>query len=136
MLAKLMIMGLIVVLMTAAVAGGATLASGGEAGNGENDSEEVVVEDENVSVESVENTEVEAGDPDDLAVRIAEILGTDLEATADAMARVDALPETAPVRPRELSEEERNVDSQSVEAEGNVLPGIRRENRSNPGREW
>ena len=82
--------GLAVGLMAAAITGGAVLASGGEeAGNGGPDAGEVVVKDGDVSILSIENTEVESGEPDELAVRVAEILGTDPQATHDAMVQAD-----------------------------------------------
>ncbi len=81
---------LVVGLMAAAITGGAVLASGGDdAGNGGPDGEEVVVKDGDVSTLSIENTEVESGEPDELAVRVAEILGTEPQATYDAMVRAD-----------------------------------------------
>ena len=66
--------GLIVGLLAAAVTGGAVLASGGdpEAGNGKT------------------ATEVIAEGAGDLETRIAEILGTDPQATADAFVQVDS----------------------------------------------
>ena len=77
---------LIVGLLAAAITGGAVWASGGDdGGNGGPDAEEVVVQDGDVSTLSIENTEVESGEPDALAVRVAEILGTDPQATHDAM---------------------------------------------------
>ena len=82
--------GLAVGLLAAAITGGAVLASGGDgAGNGGPDAEEVLVKDGDVSVLSVENTDVESGEPDELSVRVAEILGTDPQATHDAMVQAD-----------------------------------------------
>ncbi len=110
-------MGLIVGLLAAAITGGAVLASGGDgAGNGDPDAEEVVVTDGDVSVLSIENTEVDSGEPDDLSVRVAEILGTDTQATHDAMVQADQvdLDHLGVDGQVEVGDE----DSASVEAEG------------------
>ena len=66
--------GLIVGLLAAAITGGAVLASGGDPG-GDN---------------GKAATEVVAEGPDEMTARIAEILGTDPQATADAFAQVDS----------------------------------------------
>ncbi len=67
-------MGLVAGLLAMAVTGGVALASGGGNGAGAcNDAEEVVAEYQ-----------------DPLPAKVAEILGTDSQATTDAMARVDA----------------------------------------------
>ena len=50
--------------------------------------EGVVVKDGGATVQSIENTDAVSEEPDALAVRVAEILGTDPWATSDAMARV------------------------------------------------
>ena len=109
--------GLAVGLLAAAITGGAVMASGGDgAGNGGPDAEEVVVKDGNVAVLSIENTEVETGEPDDLALRVAEILGTDTQATHDAMVQADQvdLDQLGVDGQVEVGDE----DSASVEAEG------------------
>ena len=81
---------LIVGLLAAAITGGAVWASGGDdGGNDGPDAEEVVVQDGDVSTLSIENTEVESGEPHELSVRVAEILGTDPQATHDAMVQAD-----------------------------------------------
>lgn len=49
-----------------------------------------MVQDGDVTTESIENAEVARRQPDNLSVRIAEILGTDPDATSDAMARVES----------------------------------------------
>ena len=109
--------GIVVGLLAAAITGGAILASDGdEVGNGGTNTEEVVVEDGDVSVVSIENTELETGEPDELSVRVAEILGTDTQATHDAMVqagRVDLEPLGA-----DGQVEAEDTDSASVEAEG------------------
>ena len=108
--------GLAVGLLAAAMTGGAVLASGGEPEEGgEGDAEEVIVEDGDVSVQSIENTEVESDEPDELSARVAEILGTDTQATHDAMVQADAATEPTPGRAGEGNED---ADSMSVEAEG------------------
>ncbi len=90
MIRKWIPMGLIVGLLAAAITGGAVMASGGEPEeSGEGDTEEVIVKDGDVSVLSIENTEVDTGEPDELSVRVAEILGTDPQATHDAMVQAD-----------------------------------------------
>ena len=82
--------GLIVGLLAAAITGSAVLASdGGTDGSSGDDAEEVVVKDGDVSTLSIENTEVESGEPDELAIRVAEILATDPQATYDAMVQAD-----------------------------------------------
>ena len=117
---KWIAVGLVVGLLAVAVTGGAVLASGGNPDEGGGDeAQEVVVKDGDVAVQSIENTEVESGEPDALAVRIAEILGTDPDATSDAMAQVDAAVETGPGRSEaDVHEHEPGVDAMSVEAEG------------------
>ena len=90
MIRKRIPMGLTVGLMAVAITGGAVLAScGSEAGNGDRDVEEGVVKDGDVSTLSIDNTEVKSEEPDELAVRVAEILGTDPHATYDAMVQAD-----------------------------------------------
>lgn len=107
--------GLTLGLMAVAVAVGGVLASGG---NSEKDTRIDVVEDGDMATESIENPEAAPREPDDLAVRIAEILGTDPGATSDAMARVETAESANPVgagadgRPGEGDEA-----SMSVEAE-------------------
>ena len=109
--------GLAVGLLAAAITGGAVLASDGdEAENG--DPEEVIVEDGDVSVQSIENTDVETAEPDELSIRVAEILGTDAQATHDAMVQADAAVEPNPGRSGEGSESDEDASSMSVEAEG------------------
>ena len=82
--------GLAVGLLAAALTGGGVLASDGdEAATSSPDAEKVVVKDGDVSVFSIENTEVATGEPDELSVRVAEILGTDPQATHDAMVQAD-----------------------------------------------
>ena len=139
-------MGLAVGLLAAAITGGAVLTSGGDgavngapdaeevvvkdgdvsllsltsggdgAVNGAPDAEEVVVKDGDVSLLSIENTEVEAGEPDELSARVAEILGTDPQATHDAMVQADQVdPNGTQV---DGHGEVGDADSMSVEAEG------------------
>ena len=111
--------GLAVWLLAAAITGGAVLASGGDgAGNDGPNAEEVVVKDGDVSVLSIENTDVETGEPDELSVRVAQILGTDTQATHDAMVQADAAAEPNPGRSGEGDESDQDADSMSVEAEG------------------
>ena len=110
--------GLAVGLLAAAITGGAVLASGGESEGGEGDTEDVIVEDGDYSVQSIENTEVETGEPDELSVRVAEILGTDTQATHDAMVQADAATEPNPGRSGEGNEGDQDADSVSVEVEG------------------
>ena len=114
------LIGLALVLLGAAITGGAVLASGvDEAGNGGDEAEEVVVEDGDVTADSIENTEAAAGQPDKLAVRIAGILGTDPQATYDAMLQVDGAVEANPGRSGVGNQEdEQDVDSRSEDAEG------------------
>ena len=107
--------GLAVGLLAAVITGGAVPASGGgEAANGER--EEVIVEDGDVSVESIENTDVETAEPDDLSVRVAELLGTDAQATHDAMVQADRL-DLGPL-PADAIADAGDADSMSVQAEG------------------
>ena len=109
--------GLAVGLLAAAITGGAVLASGGDgAGNGDPDAEEVVVKDGDVSILSIENTEVETGEPDDLSVRVAEILGADTQATHDAMVQADQVDLGRLQVDGDVDVED--ADSASVEAEG------------------
>ena len=90
MIRKWIPMGLAAGLLAAVITGGAVLAScGGPEEGGKGDTEQVVVNDEDVSTLSIENTEVESGEPDELAVRIAEILGADAQATHDAMVQAE-----------------------------------------------
>ena len=90
MVRKWIPVGLAVGLLAAVVCGSVVLASGGEPEEGgEGNTEEVIVKDGDFSVQSIENTEVETGEPDELSVRVAEILGTDTQATHDAMAQAD-----------------------------------------------
>ena len=108
--------GLIAGLLAAAITGGAVLASDGdEAGNGGPDAEDVVVKDGDVSTLSIENTDVETGEPDELAIRVAEILGTDVQATHDAMIQADAA--VAPTS-GQGDVGNQDADSMSVEAQG------------------
>ena len=112
--------GLVVGLLAAAITGGAVLASGGdEDGNGDPDAKEtvVVVEDGDYSVQSIANDDVDAaGEPDDLSVRVAEILGTDAQATHDAMVQADQVDLDEPGEDGQV--EVGDEDSQSVHAEG------------------
>ncbi len=111
--------GLAVGLVVAAITGGAVLASGvDEAGNGGPDPEEVAVKEGDVSALSIENPEVESGEPDDLSIRVAAILGTDTQATHDAMVQADAAVAPNPGRSREGDEVDQGADAMSVEAEG------------------
>ena len=109
--------GLIVGLLAAAITGGAVLNSGGD-GTGKDvaDAEEVVVKDGDISVQSIENTEVETRKPDELAERVAEILGTDTQATHDAMVQADQV-DASRIR-LEDSVETEDTDSMSVHSEG------------------
>lgn len=89
---KWLVIGLTVGLLPVAITGGAVLASGGNPDEGDGERvEEVVVEDGDVSTLSTENAEVGSGEPDELAVRVAEILGTDPQATYDAMLQADQI---------------------------------------------
>lgn len=109
--------GLAVGLVVAAITGGAVLASGGdEAEKGGPDAEEVVVEDGDVSVLSIENTEVDSGEPDELALRVAEILGTDTQATHDAMVQADQV--DLGQLPVDGHADAEDADSASVDATG------------------
>ena len=84
--------GLIVGLLAAAITGGAVMASGGDTGEpeGREAQEEVIVRDTDTSTAYIVNDDVDAeGEPDELAVRVAEILGTDPQATYDAMVQAD-----------------------------------------------
>ena len=85
---KLITIGLAVGLL--AVAGGAVLAQEPDGSDGEAVAE--VVEDDQVVAVSIGNANVEMAPqgPDELAVRIAEILGADPQAVSDAMIQVDA----------------------------------------------
>lgn len=107
--------GLTLGLVAVAVSVGGVLASGGDT---EKDARIDVVQDGNVATESIENTEVAPRRPDDLAVRIAEILGTDPDATSDAMARVETAESANPVGAgADGGPGEGDVASMSVEAE-------------------
>ena len=107
--------GLTLGLMAVAVAVGYVLASGGDSGKGTGID---VAEDGDVLTESIENPDVAPRQPDELAVRIAEILGTDPRATSDAMARVDSAESANPVGAgADGRSGERDVASMSVEAE-------------------
>ena len=85
MVRKWVPMGLAVGLLAAAISGTVLASGGGSAEGGEGNTEEVVVKDGDVSVQSIGNPDVESGEPEELTVRIAEILGTDPQATRDAM---------------------------------------------------
>ena len=81
--------GLAVGLLMAAFTG-VVIASDGDTADPDEDEarEEIIVKDADTSTASFVNDEVDAaGDPDELAVRVAEILGTDPQATYDAMIR-------------------------------------------------
>ena len=83
--------GLIVGLLAAAITGSAVLASEDDPPGSNGDAvTDVVVTDDDVTAVSTGNTVMETEEPDELAARIAEILGTDPQTTADAMAQVDA----------------------------------------------
>ena len=83
--------GLTVGLLAAAITGGAVMASGGEP-EGDEAPEEVIVRDGDTSTTSVVNDDANAaGEPDELSVRVAEILGADPQATHDAMVEADRL---------------------------------------------
>ena len=84
--------GLMLGLLAAAITGGAVLAGGPDEDDGDDDATEVVVTEDRVTTVSVGNADVDAvgEEPDELAARIAEILGADPQTTADAMAQVDA----------------------------------------------
>ena len=114
--------GLVVVMLAAAITGGAVLASGGDENvNGDPDAEEtvVVVEDGDYSVQSIANDDVDAtGEPDDLFVRVAEILGADAQATHDAMVRADQVDLDLDNPGVDGQVEVGDEDSQSVHAEG------------------
>ena len=119
MVRKWIPMGLVVGMLAAVVSGSIVLASGGEPEEGgKGNTEEVIVKDGDVSVQSIENTEVETGEPDELSIRVAEILGTDTQATHDAMVQADAAAEPNPGRSGEGNESDQDADSMTVEAEG------------------
>ena len=110
--------GLLVGLLIAAITGGAVMASGGDPdkSGGDEAQEEVIVRDADTSTASIVNNEVDAaGKPDDLAVRVAELLGKAPQSTYDAMVQADAAVEPNPDRSEEGNE---GADSMSVEAEG------------------
>ena len=116
---KWLAVGLAVGLLAVAITGGTALASGGNPDEGDRERvEEVVVKDGDVSVLSIENTEVGSDEPDELAVRVSEILGTDAQATHDAMVQADAAVEPNPDRSGEGNESDQDANSISVEAEG------------------
>ena len=107
--------GLAVGLLAAALTGGGVLASDGdEVATSSPDAEKVVVKDGDVSVFSIENTEVATGEPDELSVRVAEILGTDPQATHDAMVQADRVD----LEPLGADGQVEAADAASVEAEG------------------
>ena len=109
--------GLAVGLLAAALTGGSVLASDGdEVATSSPDAEKVVVKDGDVSVFSIENTEVATGEPDELSVRVAEILGTDPQATHDAMVQADRV-DLEPLG-ADGQVEAADADAASVEAEG------------------
>ena len=116
--------GLAAGLAAAAITGGAVMAQGGdEAGNGAPDGsetrEEVIVRDTDTSIASIVNDDVDASaEPDDLSVRVAEILGIDTQAAHDAMVQADTAVEPNPDLSGEGNETDQDVDSMSVEAEG------------------
>ena len=115
---KWMPAGLVVGLLIAAITGGAVMASGGDSdkSGGDEAQEEVIVRDADTLTASIVNDEVDAaGEPDGLAVRVAELLGTDPQPTYDAMVQADAAVEPNPGQPGEGNED---ADSMSVEAEG------------------
>lgn len=120
MMRKWIPIGLLAGLLAAAITGGAVLASDGdEVGKAGPDAEEVVVvKDGDVSAASIENTDVDSGQPDDLSIRVAEILGTDAQATHDAMVQADAAvtPNAGPSG--EGDDGNQDSDSMSVEAQG------------------
>ena len=118
--------GLIVGLLAAAITGGAVLNSGGDGAGGDGtgkdvpDAEMVIVKDGDISVQSIENTEVGTGEPDELAERVAEILGTDTQATHDAMVQADQI-DASRIRledPAPEDTDEESVDSMSAHSEG------------------
>lgn len=113
--------GLAVWLLMAAFTGSAVMASDGDTVDPEESEarEEVIVKDTDISTVSFVNDEVDAAEePDELAVRVAEILGTDPQATYDAMVRADAAVDPNPGRSGEGGEAKRDADSMSVEAKG------------------
>ena len=120
MMRKWIPIGLLAGLLAAAITGGAVLASDGDAaGKASPDAEEVVVvKDGDVSAASIENTDVDSGEPDALAIRVAEILGTDAQATHDAMVQADAAVATNPGQSGAGDEGNQDADSMSVEAQG------------------
>ena len=108
--------GLIVGLLAAAITGGAVMASGGEPEESEAP-EEVIVTDTDTSTASIVNDDVDAvGEPDELSVRVAEILGTDPQATHDAMVEADRL-DPGPL-PADGNADAGDADSASEHAEG------------------
>ncbi len=112
--------GLAVGMLMAAFTGVAMASEGDTVYSEESEiREEVIVKDADTSAASFVNDEGDAaGAPDQLAVRVAEILGTDPQATYDAMVRADAEVEPSPGRPGEGSEAGQDADSISVEVEG------------------
>lgn len=120
MISKWIPVGLAVGLLAAAITGGAVLASGGEPKEGgEGEPEEVVVKDGDFAVQSIANDDVDPvgePEPDELFVRIAEILGTDPEATHDAMVQADQVDLNGSAD--DSTVEVGDADSMSVEAGG------------------
>lgn len=107
--------GLTLGLVAVAVTVGGVLASGGDS---EKESGIDVVQDGDVTTESIDNTEVAPRQPDNLAIRIAEILGTDPDATSDAMTRVETVGSSNPAGGgADGGPVERDAASMSVEAE-------------------
>lgn len=102
-------------LLAAAVSGSIVLALGREPEEG-GDAGQVIVNGEDVSTISIENTKVETGGPDELAVRVAEILGADPQATHDAMVQADRV-DLDRLRPEEPVEAG-DADTRSEHATG------------------
>lgn len=109
---------LVVGLLMAVVVGGAAFASDGDSLEpADNAPREIVATDADVSTETIENQDPETAEgPDDLAVRIAEILGADPEVTASAMAEADAAL-TRALASRDGLDPEQGADSAEVMAE-------------------
>ncbi len=113
---KWMRAGLIVGLLAAAITGGAVMASGGEP-EGDDAPEEVVVTDTDTSTVSIVNDDADAaGEPDELSVRVAELLGTDPQGTHDAM--VEAYRLDPGLLPADGHADAGDADSGSEHAEG------------------
>ena len=87
--------------------------------NGHETDEGVAVKDQEVVAYAIEMTEVVSREPDPLAVRVAEILGTDARDTSDAMARMDSAESVGSLGAGAGGHAgERDADAASVGADG------------------